>query len=211
MSPKTGNALVAETNFIEILLAVGILLFAAKLMAEIFLRLKLPIVLGELLAGMIIGPFALGSFLVFDGKPLLQIGSEIRVLGDIGAIVILFMAGLEMTPKEFLRGGKASFTVGTLGVIAPFFAGLIVFQIFGFDVFQSLLIATALTATSVAISIQVQSEFGKIKSPEARLIIGAAVIDDILAIAILSVVTSLGGDVTHVDVLDVTFTEHPHV
>jgi Kef-type K+ transport system membrane component KefB len=198
--------LVAETHFIEIIIGVGILLFAAKLMAEIFLRMKLPIVLGELLAGMIIGPFALGSFLVFDGEPLLQIGSEIRVLGEIGAIVILFMAGLEMTPKEFLRGGKASFTVGTLGVIAPFFAGLVVFQIFGFDLFQSMLIATALTATSVAISIQVLSEFGKIKSAEARLIIGAAVVDDILAIAILSVVTSLGGDVTQVDVLDVTFT-----
>ena len=198
--------MVAETHFIEIIIGVGILLFAAKLMAELFLRMKLPIVLGELLAGMIIGPFALGSFLVFDGKPLLQIGSEIRVLGEIGAIVILFMAGLEMTPREFLRGGKASFTVGTLGVIAPFFAGLVAFQMFGFDVFQSLLIATALTATSIAISVQVLSEFGKIKSPEARLIIGAAVVDDILAIAILSVVTSLGGDVTNVQVLDVTFT-----
>lgn len=198
--------MVVETNFIEIIIGVGILLFAAKLMAELFLRIKLPIVLGELLAGMIIGPFALGSFLVFDGKPLLQIGSEIRVLGEIGAIVILFMAGLQMTPKEFLRGGKASFTVGTLGVIAPFFAGLVVFQMFGFDLFQTLLIATALTATSIAISVQVLSEFGKIKSPEARLIIGAAVVDDILAIAILSVVISLGGDATQVDVLDVTFT-----
>src|SRR3972149_3660072 len=190
MSPKTGNALVAETNFIEILLAVGILLFAAKLMAEIFLRLKLPIVLGELLAGMIIGPFALGSFLVFDGKPLLQIGSEIRVLGEIGAIVILFMAGLEMTPKEFLRGGKASFTVGTLGVIVPFFAGLVAFQMFGFDVFQSLLIATALTATSIAISVQVLSEFGKIKSPEAPLLIWGAGGEDSLGISFFFAVST---------------------
>jgi Kef-type K+ transport system membrane component KefB len=118
------------------------------------------------------------------------------------------MAGLEMTPKEFLKGGKASFTVGTLGVIVPFAAGLIVFQIFGFDVLQSMLIATALTATSIAISIQVLSEFGKIKSPEARLIIGAAIVDDILAIAVLSVVTSFGGaaEVANIDVLDVTFT-----
>jgi len=106
--------LAAETQFIETIIGVGILLFAAKLMAELFLRMKLPIVLGELLAGMIIGPFALGAFLVLDGEPLLQIGNEIRVLGDIGAIVILFMAGLEMTPREFLKGGKASFTVGTL-------------------------------------------------------------------------------------------------
>jgi Kef-type K+ transport system membrane component KefB len=77
---------------------------------------------------------------------------------------------------------------------------------FGFDVFQSMLIATALTATSIAISIQVLSEFGKIKSPEARLIIGAAIVDDILAIAVLSVVTSLGGDVNNIDVMEVTFT-----
>ena len=196
----------AETEFIETIIAVGILLFAAKLMAELFLRLKLPIVLGELLAGMIIGPFALGAFLIYNGEPLLHIGSEIKVLGEIGAIVILFMAGLEMTPKEFIRGGKASFTVGTLGVIVPFVAGLIVFQMFGFDALQSMLIATALTATSIAISIQVLSEFGKIKSPEARLIIGAAVVDDILAIAVLSVVTSFGADATQIDVLDVTFT-----
>ena len=155
---------------------------------------------------MIVGPFALGQFIVFEGQPLVVIGSEIRVLGDIGAIVILFMAGLEMTPKEFCKGGKASLVVGTLGVVIPFFAGLMVFQMFGFDVFQSMLIATALTATSIAISIQVLSEFGKIKSPEARLIIGAAIVDDILAIAILSVVTSIGGDVSQLNVMDVTFT-----
>jgi Kef-type K+ transport system membrane component KefB len=198
-----------ESNFIQIIIGVGILLFAAKLMAELFLRLKLPVVLGELLAGMIIGPFALGAFLVFDGKPLLLIGSEIRFLGEIGAIVILFMAGLEMTPREFLRGGKASFTIGTLGVVAPFFAGLLVFQWFGFDALQSMLIATALTATSIAISIQVLSEFGKIKTPEARLIIGAAVVDDILAIAVLSVVTSLAtgeGGVGEIDVMEITIT-----
>ena len=91
----------AEAHFIETIIGIGILLFAAKLMAELFLRLKLPIVLGELLAGMIVGPFALGAFFVIDGKQLLQINDEIRILGEMGAIVILFMAGLEMTPKEY--------------------------------------------------------------------------------------------------------------
>ena len=199
----------AEAHFIQTIIGVGILLFAAKLMAELFLRLKLPIVLGELLAGMIIGPFALGAFLLYDGEPLLTINNEIKVLGEIGAIVILFMAGLEMTPKEFLRGGKSSFTVGTLGVVIPFFAGLLVFQTFGFDALQSMMIATALTATSIAISIQVLSEFGKIKTPEARLIIGAAVVDDILAIAVLSVVSSLAtgeGGIDQIDIMEVTIT-----
>jgi Kef-type K+ transport system membrane component KefB len=199
----------AEILFIETIVIIGLLLFAAKLMAELFLRLKLPVVIGELLAGMIIGPFALGAFLISDGEPLFQLVEvQIKTLGEIGAIVILFMAGLEMTPKEFLKGGKASFTVGTLGVIVPFFAGLVIFQIFGFDALQAMLIATALTATSIAISIQVLNEFGKLKSPEARLIIGAAIVDDILAIAVLSVVTSFTGaaEIEQINVVDVTIT-----
>ena len=198
----------AESQFIETIIVVGILLFAAKLMAELFLRIRLPIVLGELLAGMIIGPFALGAFLIYEGNLLVQINDNIKVLGEIGAIVILFMAGLEMTPREFLKGGKASFTIAAFGVVLPFFAGLVVFQMFGFGALESMMIATALTATSIAISIQVLSEFGKIKSPEARLIIGAAVVDDILAIAILSVVTSLGtgGEIVDIDIMDVIFT-----
>ena len=194
----------SEAHFIETIIGVGILLFAAKLMAELFLRLKLPIVLGELIAGMIVGPFALGGLQIIDGKQLLQINDEIKILGEMGAIVILFMAGLEMTPKEFLKGGKAAFVVGTLGVVIPFFVGLTVFQLFGFDALQSMLIATALTATSIAISIQVLSEFGKLKTPEARLIIGAAIVDDILAIAVLSVVTSIAGSDGGVDNIDIT-------
>lgn len=200
----------SEINFISTIIGVGILLFAAKVMAELFLRLKLPIVLGELLAGIIIGPFALGGLFIYNGASLVEITEEVKILGEIGAIVILFMAGLEMTPKEFLKGGKAAFTVATAGVVVPFFAGLVVFQMFGFDTLQSMLIATALTATSIAISIQVLSEFGKIKTPEARLIIGAAVIDDILAIAVLSVVSSMAGNgaegIENIDIMNITIT-----
>lgn len=183
------------------------LLFAAKIMAEIFVRIRLPIVLGELLAGMIVGPFAIGAFIMFQGESLVVLTNEVKMLGEIGAIVILFMAGLEMTPKEFIRGGKASVTVGALGVAVPFFVGFFIFQFFGFDAFQAMLVATALTATSIAISVQVLSEFGKLKTPEARLIIGAAVIDDVLAIAVLSVVTSVGGTgVDGIEVTEVVFT-----
>ncbi|MFY9300494.1 MAG: cation:proton antiporter [Candidatus Nitrosotenuis sp.] len=195
-----------ETYFVQVVISVCVLLAAAKLMAELFVRLKLPIVLGELIAGMIVGPFAIGSLIMFQGETLLQLTEEVKILGEIGAIVILFMAGLEMTPREFIRGGKASFTVGTLGVVVPFFVGFFIFQLFGFGAFQAMLVATALTATSVAISLQVLSEFGKIKTPEARLIIGAAVVDDILAIAVLSVITSLGIGDNGVDVAEASFT-----
>ena len=151
----------------------------------------MPVVLGELLAGIIVGPFALGALPFFDGKPLVVLDETVRHIGELSAIVILFIAGLEITPREFMKGGISSFTVGSIGVIVPFFMGYFVFVIFGFRTLESLLVATALTATSIAISIQVLTELGKMQSKEARLILGAAIVDDILAIAALSVVTTM--------------------
>jgi Kef-type K+ transport system membrane component KefB len=180
-----------ESVFLHIMISLGILLFAAKLMAELFHVIKLPIVLGELLAGIIVGPFALGALPLVDGEPLVVLDETVRHIGEIAAVVILFIAGLEITPREFLRGGAAAFTVGSLGVVVPFFVGYYVFTAFGIEALQSILIATALTATSIAISIQVLTELGKMQSKEARLILGAAIVDDILAIAILSVVVTM--------------------
>jgi Kef-type K+ transport system membrane component KefB len=185
-------------QFVHIIISLAILLFAAKLFAEIFHKLKLPVVLGELFAGIIVGPFAIGGLLFFDGEPLVVLDETVRDIGEISAIIILFVAGLEITPREFLRGGAASFTVGSLGVILPFFVGFIVLTLFGLDALESMLVATALTATSIAISVQVLTELGKMQTKEARLILGAAIVDDILAIAVLSVVTTMvqTGDTT---------------
>jgi Kef-type K+ transport system membrane component KefB len=103
----------------------------------------------------------------------------------------LFIAGLQITPREFLKGGAASFTIGALGVIVPFFLGYYVFTIFGLEGLQAILIATALTATSVAITVRVLTELGKMQTKEAKIILGAAIVDDILAIAVLSVVLTM--------------------
>ncbi|MDQ3848596.1 MAG: cation:proton antiporter [Thermoproteota archaeon] len=181
----------AEPAFLHVMISLGILLFASKLMAELFHRIRLPIVLGELLAGIIVGPFALGALPLVDGQPLVVLDETVKHIGEISAVVILFIAGLEITPREFLKGGAAAFTVGSLGVIVPFFVGFYAFEAFGIEALQSILIATALTATSIAISIQVLTELGKMQSKEARLILGAAIVDDILAIAVLSVVVTM--------------------
>ena len=194
----------AESVFIHIIISLSILLFSAKIFAEIFQRIKQPVVLGELLSGIIVGPYALGGLPLFDGQPLVVLDETVKHIGELAAIVILFIAGLEITPREFLRGGAASFTIGTLGVIVPFLVGFIILTLYGLDSFEVLLIATALTATSIAISIQVLSELGKMQSKEARLILGAAIVDDILAIAILSVVVTMvqSGD-TSPQIMDV--------
>ena len=195
-----------EEAFIHVLISLAILLFTAKIFAELFNKLNLPIVLGELLAGIIVGPFALGSLPLFDGKPLVILNDTIRQIGEIAGIVILFIAGLEITPREFLKGGAASFTVGACGVIVPFFVGYYVFTQFGLGGLQSVLIATALTATSIAISVRVLTELGKMQTKEAKLILGAAIVDDILAIAVLSVVTTMvqTGNMTP-DLFDIVF------
>lgn len=178
-------------EFLHVIISLAVLLFAAKIFAEIFHRIKLPIVLGELLAGIVVGPFAIGGLIYFEGEPLVALDETIHNIGEISAIVILFVAGLEITPREFLKGGAASFTVGSLGVIVPFFVGFFVLSLYGLDALETMLVATALTATSIAISVQVLTEFGKMQTKEARLILGAAIVDDILAIAVLSVVTTM--------------------
>jgi Na+:H+ antiporter len=197
---------VEQEALIHVLISLAVLLFAAKIFAELFNKLRLPTVLGELLAGIIIGPFALGSLPIFDGKPLVILNETMLQIGEIAGIVILFIAGLEITPREFLKGGAASFTIGACGVIVPFFLGYYVFTIFGLDGLQSVLIATALTATSVAISVRVLTELGKMQTKEAKLILGAAIVDDILAIAVLSVVVTMvqTGNMTP-NIIDIIF------
>ena len=192
--------------FIHVIISLALLLFTAKIFAELFHRIKLPVVLGELLAGIVIGPYALGGLPLFNGEPLVILDETIKNIGELAAIVILFVAGLEITPREFLRGGASSFTVGALGVIAPFFVGYFVFSLYGLEALETLLIATALTATSIAISIQVLTSLGKMPTKEARLILGAAIVDDILAIAVLSVVLTMvqTGNTTP-DIMEITF------
>jgi Kef-type K+ transport system membrane component KefB len=183
--------LAVEAAFLHVMISLGILLFAAKIFAELFARIKLPVVLGELVAGIIVGPFALGGLVMFQDRPIVDLDETVRTIGEMSAVVILFIAGLEITPREFLRGGASAFTVGAIGVVVPFFLGYFVFLQFGLAALESMLIATALTATSIAISVQVLTELGRMRTKEARLILGAAIVDDILAIAVLSVVTTM--------------------
>ena len=199
-------AIGTESIFIHVIISLALLLFTAKIFAELFHRVKLPIVLGELLAGIVIGPYALGGLPLFNGEPLVILDETIKHIGELAAIVILFVAGLEITPREFLKGGLSSFTIGALGVIVPFFVGYFVFSLYGLDALETLLIATALTATSIAISIQVLSSIGKMQTKEARLILGAAIVDDVLAIAILSVVLTMvqTGNTTP-EIMDISF------
>ena len=105
------------------IVTICILVFSAKMLGEIFSWRKIPSVLGELLAGILLGPFALGSIIAINGTPLIEINEIVRAFGEIGGILILFVAGLEMTFRDFRKVGTAGFTIGTVGVIVPFLMG----------------------------------------------------------------------------------------
>jgi Kef-type K+ transport system membrane component KefB len=181
----------AELNAaLQATLTICILVFSAKILGEIFSRRKIPAVLGELGAGMILGPYALGSLIVVDGTPLIQINDIVRAFGEIGGILILFVAGLEITFRDFRKVGKAGFVIGTAGVLVPFLMGYGLSLAFGYDTIVGLVVGAALVATSISITALVLQELNKTKRVEARMMISAAVVDDVLGFAILGVIVS---------------------
>lgn len=180
----------ALNSVLTAIVTICILVFSAKVLGEIFSWRKIPSVLGELTAGIILGPFALGSVIAINGTPLIAINEIVRAFGEIGGILILFVAGLEMTFKDFRRVGKAGFVIGTAGVIVPFAMGYGLSILMGFDTITSLVVAAALVATSISITALVLQEMNQHRKIESRMMISAAVIDDVLGLAILGVIIS---------------------
>jgi Kef-type K+ transport system membrane component KefB len=169
-------------NTPEILLSLVLMLIFAKLLAEIFERLNQPAVVGEILAGILIGPSVLS---------LVKPNEIISTLAEIGVIFLLFTVGLETKPSAILRVGKRAFVVAVAGVIVPFIAGYTIAYAWGGSKVEAMFVGAALVATSVGITARVLSNLGLLDAPTARIILGAAVIDDILGLLILSVVSSL--------------------
>jgi Kef-type K+ transport system membrane component KefB len=169
-------------NTPEILFSLVIMLIFAKFLAEIFERLSQPAVVGEILAGILIGPSVLG---------LVKPNEIISTLAEIGVIFLLFTVGLETKPSAILRVGKRAFIVAVAGVIVPFIAGYAIAYAWNGSRIEAMFVGAALVATSVGITARVLSNLGLLDAPTARIILGAAVIDDILGLLILSVVSGL--------------------
>ena len=166
----------------DILLSLFIVFVAAQIGAEIVQRLKLPGVVGEIAAGCVIGPSLLGW---------VQPAEALDVLAEIGVVLLLFSVGLETRLGEMRRVGPSAFLVGVLGVIIPFVLGSLWAHGSGFDWAKSLFVAAAFVATSAGITARVLQELGALQRQESRVILGAAVIDDILAMLLLGVVTAM--------------------
>ena len=155
---------------------------AAKVIGEIFERLQLPAVLGEILAGVVIGPYALGWI-----HPSDTLGS----IAEIGAIFVLFHAGLEISPGDLIKVGRTALLVAIAGIVLPFALGFAYMHWRGEAATESVFVGAAMVATSVGITARVLGDMGMLASRTAKIILGAAVFDDILGMLLLAVVDGL--------------------
>ncbi|MDH3890837.1 MAG: cation:proton antiporter [candidate division Zixibacteria bacterium] len=177
-----------------ILLGLIVILLVAKLGGDVFERWDQPAVLGELVMGMILGNLYMVGIDLFEP---FKHDLTLEILAELGVIILLFDVGLESSVKEMMKVGLASFMVALFGVVAPFFLGWGVGYWFlpNESIYVHVFIGATLTATSVGITARVLKDIGKSKSREAKIILGAAVIDDILGLVILAVVAGIIGAV----------------
>ena len=195
----------------RLVLQLAVILVAAKLGGEVCERyLKMPAVLGELAAGIIIGPFALGGVAIPEIGPLFQAISEAEggnetfslpvsealwSIAQVGSIVLLFVAGLETDLRQFIRYARPATLVAVGGMALPFIFGITLTAAFGFAESmtdgKALFIGAVLTATSIGITVRVLSDLRRLNTPEGMTILGAAVLDDVFGILVLTIVVGI--------------------
>ena len=166
----------------QLLLQLLAIFVSAKVVGELFEQVKLPSVLGEILAGAALGPFALGWIHPSD---------TINSVAEIGAIFVLFSAGLETSPQDLIRVGRKALLVAVAGIVAPFVLGFAYMKWRGDASSEAIFVGAAMVATSVGITARVLADLHVLATRTAKIILGAAVFDDILGMVLLAVVAGL--------------------
>jgi Kef-type K+ transport system membrane component KefB len=182
----------AGAAFADALFSLFILFFAAKVGEEVFRRINQPGVIGELLGGFIVGPFALG---------LADVTLTAEVFAELGVIILLFTVGLEVRIDDLLAVGPMALAVGIIGFILPIVVGTGIGVIIGADMLAAVLIGLALAATSIGITSRVLAEMGVLDRAFARVILGAAIVDDILALLAIGLLSGFAEGELGVDTI----------
>ena len=167
-----------------------VILLTARLFAELATRLQTPSVIGELFAGVVLGPSLLGWI-----EPV----EAIKLMAEIGIILLLFEVGLETDIKRLVRTGMKSFVVAIAGFVLPLVFGFSLgYWVFGLSLLVSLFIGGTLTATSIGITVRVLSDLKRQQAPEGQIVLGAAVLDDVLGVVLLALLYefSIGGGIS---------------
>lgn len=180
-------------NLEVVLVELFVLMLLASIASVICKRLEVPVVVGVVLVGIAISNITINGQSLYS---MLQLDQEenqavFEVFAELGVIFLLFIVGLETPLHELRKVGKVAAMVAVLGVVIPFVSGLVFMLVLQFSVMESLFIASALVATSVGITAYVLKDMGMIETIEAKAILGAAVIDDVLGLVILSMISGI--------------------
>lgn len=170
-------------GFEHLLLVLVTTIAATKLFGEIAQRIGQPSVLGELIAGVVLGGSVLGVFNPDD--------AVLHALAELGVLILLFQIGLHTDLRSLAKVGPTALVAGVVGVVLPFVGGVVVAQGLGVEMLPAMVIGAALTATSIGISARVLSDLGQLRTPEGQVVLGAAVFDDVVGLIILSIVASM--------------------
>ena len=162
-----------------------VVLGTAKVFGQLARRIGQPSVLGELFAGVIVGKSVLGLV-----DPELEV---LHLMGELGVIILLFSIGLETDLKKLIEAGPTSTAVAIIGVVLPFCLGYLACLALGLSEMVALVTGAALTATSVGITARVLSDLGRLGDPESQVVIGAAILDDVIGLVILSLISKMAG------------------
>lgn len=188
------------SNFLQLIATLAIILIAAKVAGYLSTRLKQPSVFGELLVGVLLGPSLLNiTSLGFVSDT--HLSETIHALGEIGVLLLMFIAGLELHISELTKNTRVALLAGTMGVILPVGLGILLGEFLAMDFNQALFLGMTLGATSVSISAQVLIELNALRSRVGLALLGAAVFDDILVILLLSSALAFlsgGGGITNI-------------
>lgn len=183
--------MVTEFDIIPTIIGVLFLVLPALLLGRLCLHFKIPEIIGFVVAGIFLGPTVLGGMIPLFDKSLVELSDMVLGLWQISGIIILFSAGLHFTFRDLIRAGPKSAVVGIFGVIIPLVSGYFIIFLMGFDWTVSIIIGATLSATSIVVSVTILEGIGKEKSKEGNILVNAAVLDDVLGLAILSTVISL--------------------
>lgn len=174
--------LAAATEVADVLVDLFVVLLAAKVGDEVFKRIGQPALVGEILAGILVGPSVFG---------LVDIGEALRVFSELGVVLLLFWVGLETRLSDLREVGRSSVLIGIIGGAIPFGAGLMLGLARGTDLTETIFLASALVATSIGITSAVMVSVGALGTRASRAILGAAVVDDVIALLLLSIAGGL--------------------
>jgi Kef-type K+ transport system membrane component KefB len=178
----------AHEEVASALIGLFILFAAAKLGEEVARRLRQPAVVGELAGGFLVGPYALA---------LVQPGVSAAVMAELGIVILLFTVGLEVRVDDLLAVGRMALVVGVLGMVLPMIGGIGLAMATGSDLGEAAIVGLALAATSIGITSRVLAEAGVLDRAFSRVILGAAIVDDVLALIAIGLVSGLAvGDLS---------------